>query len=372
MPRVWHTETMPPSSSPASLPSPLSEWLSTPWKEEKRSPGVRHPTMTVPNGKSVLAHRFCVARGTLAGQWSGLAALAYERVCKADALEGARTWKMAEVLAPHADPLLPVRCSQSPYRGCLASALGFEWHPGVAIDAIVLLGWLGQEGRWLEPRSEVYGKQDGLANDLLDFQRATGVRDWKQWAHKHLDGAVAATERLARSDAAALALIPVWATVLKRLAIHGVDVESALPEERRLGLMETLTRHFKAFNPPFLAYQAIAELLFPGCPTAADPLGLKRDGFDFNSTFFHASLCKRLFLLPSSEAGHSLVKQLGEIHEQLPSSVWDMVDRWAQHTPGLDEEEAALIRAQVKRFDVSQRLTALETPVAARSPKVRM
>lgn len=362
-----------PHPAPASpLPSPLSQWLSTPWKAEKRSPGVLHPILTVPNGPSVLAHRFSVARGTLAGQWSGLAALAYERVCKADYLEGARTWKMAEVLAPPADPLLPVRCSQSPYKGCLASALGFEWRPGVAIDAVVLLGWLGQEGRWLEPHSELYGKQDVLARDLLDFQRATGMRDWKQWAHKHLDGAVAATERLARSDAAALALIPVWATVLKRLVIHGVDVESALSEERRLVLMETLTRNFKAFNPPFLAYQSIAELLFPGCPTAADPLGLKRDGFDFNSTFFHASLCKRLFLLPSSEAGHSLVKRLGEIHEQLPSSVWEMVDRWAQHTPGLDEAEAALIRAQVKRFDVSQRLSALETAVVAKGPRVRM
>lgn len=365
-------------SFPAQTLSPdqalalIDRCLATPWKADKPlKPGetARVFTLGPDNGPSALLATATTKGRRTAGEWNGLAAVAYSRLCKSEVGHGGvAPWSVASLLAP-ANRTKPVKCHHVPYRGLLSPTLGQQWRPGISLDGLLMLALLGQRGSETKLRGSPFENALEKA-EIEDFRQACGIGDMKEWAVGALDDAVSLTQHWAATNPSSYSLGLAWTATLQRLTKWGVDVAQALPEERRFDLLLSLINRFKSTQYNYHSFDESTRLLFPGIQEGQKPLAMDAG---FETVLFRASLLKRLMLFPSPDEAVQTLEELSQVRRQLPDQTLAVIQAWVDSNRVPNYAKLTHLQGMVHAWRLENQLEQrLEEPVPAARPKMRM
>lgn len=255
----------------------IGAWLSLEWGKTPTGSSSSAYDFMGDTGAEQLLGRAQTKTGSMAGQWSVLAAAVVSRI-RQSTEHGALGWSTGPMLYREYNKAgngwCYADCSQPPYRGSLAEAIGFEWRPGISIDGPIALSLFGQ--RWnsrLSMGPSTHDLQEPeVQKDILAFGNAAGIPDVVAWARTHAPSAAAFTIQSLRSPMvnATRCFLHTWETALVRQP----DLAEALTEEQRADLLLALTARFQLTSSwtssdsalsarPKDAFNRIARTLFP-------------------------------------------------------------------------------------------------------------
>lgn len=241
----------------------VDQLLATDWGKEPNGSKSQAYDFMPDHTPQVLSAQVTKKGGPSAGNWSVLAAAAFSRIRQTSS-RGALGWSVAVMLPTVREPQTQrwVRPDlDSPeLKGCLKDAIGFDWRPGVAIDGVMALAALGQQG-------EVSSDDPQLKANLRDLERALGVPDLNAWATEHAQAAAEFTLTILKTSSLTQAkpMLTTWATALSRNPgmAQGIRLDTAVD------LMLSLSAHFRILaqfqaGPAHLdALNSLPRSLFP-------------------------------------------------------------------------------------------------------------
>lgn len=318
-------------------------------------------------GIEALVSQGKVKTGPMAGQWSRLASMAFSRVRQASS-SGALGWSVENMMFRKFEQgtgWSVADSTESPYKGALAPALGFDWRPGVAIDSIVMLALLGQE------------PERSTDHDIQAFSSATGIADLKAWAKEHVAGAVEMTKIACSGNAttAAQRMLCVWHALLERT--NKAKILDALSPQHRFDLLYAVTGKFKASDPwspttgamagrqgPVEKFQALVGALFPNLPSCQTLLQQDPEGLDFRVALMMELACSR-----SSEKHEALLKDLALENARLPEEVFGLLETWAKSVTSLNNEGSARCQTMIQGWRLDRKLSPTEASPSTRRPR---
>lgn len=339
--------------------------LSVKWREPPRGSSSQAYDFMRNTGIKRLTGRARMKTGPMAGSWSLLAAATVSRIRQGNA-EGALGWSVPTMLSQAFNQKRgsweSADCSQPPYQGSLADAIGFDWRPGIAIDGPVALALFAQIKRSKGVPNPV-DKAD-FENRLQTFSQATAIGDPLAWAVRHSPDAVAFTCQVLKGklSKAADSMLGAWGTAF---LMHPAMVDT-LNADTRLDLISSLVVGFKLSN--------------------AWLDGTQQDVFD--EVFFHLfpHLTKESFFTDHALAGTqkqaALVYQLArnpqakDVEQQvayfesqlsvLTDGEKNLIDEWAEARAAIDPNPEN--KALLARWNLNRKLN--DQPVA-RTPAPR-
>lgn len=245
----------------------ISRLVAVTWGQEPNGSSSQAYDFMGDTGIETLNARTRLKAGPMAGQWSLLAAAALSRLRQGNAL-GARGWSTALMLQREFDDeqrhWVRADPSQSPWKGSLAPAMGFDWRPGISVDGILALALYGQRGDAAgqnEPARQQNAKE--LTHDIQGFAQAAGIEDVRAWATEHLPSAARFTlHTLRRPAAAALEpMICAWSNI----ALRAPTLLSNLADtELGAQLLLTLGDFAPGASGSFHGFKHLTQGLFPG------------------------------------------------------------------------------------------------------------
>lgn len=246
--------------------------------------------------------------------------------------------------------------------GALAPALGFDWRPGIPVDAFVALA--------------LFGQGDGSSSrdvdaDLQDFAHAAGIDNLGAWARAQVGPAVQITRRLAtrRATAAALALLYTWDTFFQRTGALGTA--EAIDPEDRLTLLRALSCDLEkspSWRPRFgdqpVVFSGLCDRLFPGVPPATTPM----DAAALDEITWQASLLRGLIFCGSPSDLDTLLANLQSRGAPTPATQ-AAVEDWCS---AVDTAGMPALKDRARRQVQAWALDAALPNAAPRSSRPRM
>lgn len=217
----------------------VDQLLTTDWGKEPNGSKSQAYDFMPDHTPKVLSTQVTKKGGPSAGNWSVLAAAAFSRI-RQTASRGALGWSVAVMLPTLRDPntkdWVRPNLDSPELKGCLKDAIGFDWRPGIAIDGVVALAALGQQGG-------VSSNDPHLKANLRDLERALGVPDLNAWATEHAQAAAEFTLAILKTSSLTQAkpMLTTWATALSRNPgiAQGIRLDTAVD------LMLSLSGHFR-------------------------------------------------------------------------------------------------------------------------------
>lgn len=284
-------------------------------------------------GAVKLTQKAEVTSGALSGTWSGLAAFLVNRLRQAGrGGAGVPSYDLEKMLGKEA--------AEKP-GPLLASAIGFQWRPGVSIDGLVSLALLGRGS------GAVYEKESERRREFERAAARLGVLDPYGWAREHASSSMAFTSVfMGRGATAAFdALFAAWERALSVCP----DLLEETPEAKR-DLLAALTGNFTMADES--RTKKAAQLTAPWYPA-----------FDYRSTSTFPDLGR----LDSSEVSLALevalatnssewLRGIGDGIDHLSKEDLDRIDEWAalirrsKNRKKPEEMEALQVRANEKRM----------------------
>lgn len=353
---LWGEEA---SSDMSAASVEIARLVAIPWGQEPSGSSAHAYDFMGDTGIETLNARTRLKAGPMAGHWSMLAAAALSRLRQGNAL-GARGWSTAMMLKRkfdheqrhwvRADP------SQSPWKGSLAPAMGFDWRPGISVDGILALALYGQRGDadgQNEPARQQNAKE--LAHDIQGFAQAAGIDDVRAWATEHLPSAARFTlHALRRPAAAALApMVCAWSNIAQR----DPELLSGLTDtELGAQLLLILGDFAPGASGSFHGFKHLTQGLFPG---------LKEDELTDPGTSGPRRRAALAVRLSRDLPGH--FEKFNEVFEQsgeLSADDLEIVSSWIS-------SNASQIEEGKWRAAVEERQMELTTAKAVPSPSSR-
>ena len=267
----------------------IQRFLGVEWGKPPNSSTAQAYGFTIKDANETSASERAVVRaGAMGGEWSvfaaavasririatggGAAGWSTHRMLRQSFNEQTKTWELADV-------------SQAPFKGCLKSAMGFDWKPGILIDGVVALGLLGQCGENLSQsmfasRRNQDKIDEEVEKDIERFGLAAGIEDPRAWAEAHAQDAAAFTCRVLKANHSnqTKALLSTWGVALGRCP----GMARAIDDQTKTDLLAALCGNFQMttywHNKPSDAekdrFTTIARTLWPDLQGAAMAGGL--------------------------------------------------------------------------------------------------
>ena len=305
-----------------------------------------------------LRERSEVKRGPMAGQWSLFAAAVSNRL-RRNYGHGALTWSVPVMLEDRLDKKTNIwinaDCSVAPHRGFLASAIGFDWRPGISINGVVALVLFGQERRYSYNQD---AQERKIIECITSFGQAAGIADPLSWACENAQAAADFTCVVLKSPKinASRCFLTTWNIALERNPGMAANIRL----ETRVEILTAITAHFRLSQmrgQESINFEQVAMALFPGVSSKSFQHDRTLSGHDLRAALV---LYLARVVVVNSNLNPSLEIIEGRIGE-LDKSDLDKVRSWIQALAYAKELTAAAL-ARIDQWGLHMD-TALVVPI---------